>query len=188
MEETFVEIPEWPNVYVSPLGNLKQKKRIGKNWVFKQLTTYPDRDGKRLVNIGTMNIQLTRIPVADIVAKVFLGKPDDRVVRFKKGSNPGLSNIYYVGQKIVPVKKAAAPITPVKVKRKRITELLSVTPKINLCNKAVFPSKKEAEYKINYLNETGVGKKKNKHGLRAYPCGKCKGWHLTSKPLSGRKY
>lgn len=56
------------------------------------------------------------------------------------------------------------------------------------CNKAVFKAKKEAEFKINFLNNMGIGKKKDKSGLRAYPCGKCKGWHLTSKPLSGRKY
>jgi hypothetical protein len=56
------------------------------------------------------------------------------------------------------------------------------------CNKAIFPNKKEAEFKINFLNALGVGKKKNKAGLRAYPCGKCKGWHLTSKPINGRKY
>jgi hypothetical protein len=56
------------------------------------------------------------------------------------------------------------------------------------CNKAIFRCKSEAERKINILNSLGVGKKKSKQGLRAYPCGKCNGWHLTSKPSSGREY
>jgi hypothetical protein len=61
-------------------------------------------------------------------------------------------------------------------------------PRIYKCDKAIYPDKKSAEYKINFLNKQGSGKDKSKTGLRGYFCTHCNGWHLTSKPKNGREY
>jgi hypothetical protein len=41
----------------------------------------------------------------------------------------------------------------------------------------------ECERKIRFRDEHEAIKQARKHGLRAYECTVCSGWHLTSKAL-----
>lgn len=54
------------------------------------------------------------------------------------------------------------------------------------CGKARYRSKKDAQTKMNEMN--GYTKKADRK-LKIYPCGKCKGWHMSKikNYFDGRK-
>lgn len=52
-----------------------------------------------------------------------------------------------------------------------------VLPVERLCEKLVFPSKKDAKFALNQIKEE---KQEHKKPVRTYECERCGGWHLTS--------
>lgn len=48
------------------------------------------------------------------------------------------------------------------------------------CGKTRFLSRAHAEWALETIRKRGA--KREKKPVRTYPCGLCKGWHLTSEP------
>ena len=53
------------------------------------------------------------------------------------------------------------------------------------CNKVCYPSKKDAQSKLNFLITTGQWNKKQKG--RIYHCNQCMAWHLTHKEWEAKE-
>lgn len=70
------------------------------------------------------------------------------------------------------------------MKRRKSLQMRHDLEKSWICNKVRYPSKKDAQTKLNSMR--GFGRKSGKK-LRIYPCPNCKGWHLSHIKYHGRQ-
>lgn len=177
-------IPGFTKYYISPEGKVYKKRfNKGQNKELKPepVIDYPNNEGERIIILHDAMCASHKKTIIYLLAKAYLGpRGENYILKYKNGKRAVLDNIEYV--KINPplIKpKKAIPSKDVTCKNERPQINLSDKVRIKFpfsekCQKVIYPTKKDADTKINHMKS-----KVRRQPKRAYFCEECKGWHIT---------